>query len=296
MSQRFSFSGSSRDWRLILSGCNDAFTNMALDETLLDSYCDRGAPPTLRIYGWHPPAFSIGYFQDPRVNLDLDQCERHKIAVVRRMTGGAVLFHFHDISYSIVCTLSDLRINYPIKYSYEILSSFLINLYRYLGLEPSFALQADPALRHTLRMLNSKPEFCQATTEMHDIVIGNKKIGGNAQRRRNNVILQHGSIPLRNMIESAGFALKENISRIKNNMTSLDELLGSPVDFHMAERLLKESFERTFYVDLKESPLSESESAAYEKLKSSKYLTPEWNMERASDSPTRPVRNKNYAR
>ena len=57
---------------------------MAIDTALACSY--RGVP-ILRVYGWKPPAISLGFHQ--RLNdLDLEKCSRDGIDVVYRPTGG----------------------------------------------------------------------------------------------------------------------------------------------------------------------------------------------------------------
>jgi len=51
-------------WRLIRSGHLTGAMNMAVDEAILRSVA-RGGTPTLRFYGWDPPAISVGYFKTP---------------------------------------------------------------------------------------------------------------------------------------------------------------------------------------------------------------------------------------
>ena len=47
--------------RILETGYNSGPWNMALDEVLM--YCANYDIPILRLYGWQPPAVSIGYFQ-----------------------------------------------------------------------------------------------------------------------------------------------------------------------------------------------------------------------------------------
>ena len=46
------------EWRLIQDDYHDAYTNMSIDEALLQSEV-----PVLRFYRWRPPAISVGYLQ-----------------------------------------------------------------------------------------------------------------------------------------------------------------------------------------------------------------------------------------
>ena len=46
------------------------------------------------------------------------------------------------------------------------------------------------------RVAGHRAAFCFSGNEEYDIMINGKKIGGNAQRRPGDAVLQHGSIPL----------------------------------------------------------------------------------------------------
>ena len=58
-------------WRLLPYTVGAPAWNMALDEAIFISYRQGLAPPTLRFYGWNPPALSVGYFQDVRREVNL---------------------------------------------------------------------------------------------------------------------------------------------------------------------------------------------------------------------------------
>src|SRR3989338_2364583 len=83
--------------RFIDTGLNDAYMNMSIDEAIL-SHCKI---PTLRVYGWKPSAISLGYNQDIE-EINIDECEKNKIDVVRRVTGGKAVFHDKEITYSFI--------------------------------------------------------------------------------------------------------------------------------------------------------------------------------------------------
>ena len=51
----------SQAWRLIMDlEPQDAYTNMAVDEALLEGQIGGGSPPTVRFYSWRPPAHQPG--------------------------------------------------------------------------------------------------------------------------------------------------------------------------------------------------------------------------------------------
>ena len=87
--------------RLLESSFNPASWNMALDEVLLMNYTN-DKHPILRLYGWSPPAVSIGYFQDMDEEVNVDKCNDLGIEVVRRMTGGGAVLHQSELTYSFI--------------------------------------------------------------------------------------------------------------------------------------------------------------------------------------------------
>jgi lipoate-protein ligase A len=85
--------------RTLETGYNPAVLNMAIDETLMESV---GDVPILRIYGWHPAAISIGYFQSMNEEVDLAKCREFGVDVVRRFTGGGAVLHEFELNYSFI--------------------------------------------------------------------------------------------------------------------------------------------------------------------------------------------------
>src|ERR671923_3089041 len=95
-------------WRLLDTGPADAYTNMAVDEAILEGFAVEGGATTVRFYSWSPPAVSLGYAQSIEREIDLRQCTALGIDVVRRPTGGRGGVHDHDVTYSLV-----ISANYP---------------------------------------------------------------------------------------------------------------------------------------------------------------------------------------
>jgi lipoate-protein ligase A len=71
--------------------------NMALDETLLENLGDL---PVLRIYGWKGDWISLGYFQ--RLAEARRLFPDRGVQFVRRMTGGGIVDHRRDLTYSLL--------------------------------------------------------------------------------------------------------------------------------------------------------------------------------------------------
>ncbi|PIQ86932.1 MAG: lipoate--protein ligase, partial [Candidatus Omnitrophica bacterium CG11_big_fil_rev_8_21_14_0_20_43_6] len=178
-------------FRLIRSGALGAAKNMELDERIFKRYLDDGVG-VLRLYRWQAPAFTYGFSQDPGNLIDLEACATNGVEVVKRITGGGILFHDDEITYSFVCGKSDLGEPAGVFVDYPNICRFLMRFYESLGLHPVFALQ-EPDFKHRC----APHELCSASYEKYDIVIGKKKIGGNAQKRNRQAVFQHGSLPCR---------------------------------------------------------------------------------------------------
>ena len=157
---------------------------MALDEALLEA----AECLTLRLYGWQPPAVSLGYFQDysaiaPALPPGMD--------VVRRITGGGAIWHEHEVTYSLVGWLG--RDGFP-------------GLTRDLYGPIHGAIHAELA-RHGATLV-AQPETvgdrryrdeprCFASPAADDLVHadGGKALGSAARARGQRVLL-HGSLKL----------------------------------------------------------------------------------------------------
>ena len=265
-----------KKWRLIQSGFNDPYNNMAIDESLLIEHYRGNTPPTLRIYGWKPPAFSLGYFQDAWQELDIEKCNQQGINFVRRLTGGGIIFHHQEVTYSLVCSREELGMFSGVKGSYKTICSFLINMYKKLGIDAYFAVEKQGKDEK----LGEPSSFCFASKEEYDILINGKKIGGNAQKRRKDLIFQHGSIPLELNIDKVTPFLKKNSGGIKKGICSLVEVMGKEVGFSELQTKLAESFRDTFLVNLKEEELSLEEKKLAQNLRETKYSGEEWNVYR----------------
>ena len=82
-------------------GVYDAVTNMAVDEALLDLHIQGKTPPTLRFYGWAPPAVSFGYAQKVS-DSTIERIKKAGYDVVRRPTGGRAVLHEGELTYCFI--------------------------------------------------------------------------------------------------------------------------------------------------------------------------------------------------
>lgn len=258
-------------WRLIDTGPLDPFTNMAVDEALVASFDPATSLPVFRFYGWTPPALSLGRFQDAAATLDLERCAADHVPVVRRMTGGGVIYHHDELTYSIVCSQAQIGSGYSVKESLRRLCSFLVAGYRQVGIEAGFAVD-HPEADGTL---GERTPYCFAGREEYDIVAADKKLGGNAQRRGRNIIFQHGSIPL---AEVAGGGLDYLRERPETtpNAASLSGL-GVEILPEDLKKVLAAAFAETLEVELFPDGMTAGELARRDELLT-KYRSSSWTL------------------
>ncbi|MFT7859714.1 MAG: lipoate--protein ligase family protein [Sulfurimonas sp.] len=251
--------------RLLDTTAASASYNMAVDEMLLQNSIESGIP-VLRLYEWDN-SISLGRFSKPHDTLDLNKLKRKKLSYARRLTGGGVLVHGGDISYSLILPQNILG-DLGVKESYRYLCSFLLNLYRKLGLDPQFAQDAQLNI--------SKSNICTASNEPYDITIDTKKIGGNAQRYTKGTLFQHGSIPLQIDTElfEGIFAEDPKLGAI----TTLEKL-GISLTKEKLKKLMIHSFMESFDVELIEDRFTQQELKQIGTLQKQKYDKDEWNID-----------------
>jgi lipoate-protein ligase A len=255
-----------RTWRLIDTGPLDGASNMAIDEALLDSFDPERSAPVLRLYGWNPPALSFGRFQEGGKVLDLERCRADNVPVVQRITGGGVIYHAEELTYAIVCAPRHLPGETTVKESFRFLTAFLLAFYRELGLPAAYAadVPGDAA------RLGKRTPLCFAGRESYDILIGGRKIGGNAQRRLKNAVFQHGSIPLRDRVATGIGFLRERPAGRDLSVADL-AMLGVNLPLEVLKMRLAAAFAGTLGGTLIPSETTAAERERAARLVSGKY-------------------------
>jgi lipoate-protein ligase A len=263
-----------KTWRLIVTPPLSGAENMAIDEALLRSFDPAVSLPILRLYGWNPPALSLGRYQKTVEVLDLDRCRDDGVAVVRRVTGGGVIYHADELTYSLVCAPGQIPPASSIKDSFRLLTGFLLTFYRSLGLNVRYAVDSAPDGTR----LGERTAFCFAGRESFDILAGGRKIGGNAQRRLKGVIFQHGSIPLLNRAVTGLTYMTDQAPEHAEGAVSLAEC-GVNSDWNRLVTVLVTAFSSYFDTVCQNDSLSKREQAEMASLYAGKYRTDCWNLE-----------------
>jgi len=257
---------------LLLDGAGSPAWNMALDEALLDGYAaGPSRPPTVRLYGWAPPALSLGRGQDARTAHDAVFLRAEGIDLVRRPSGGAAVLHEHERTYSVVGRLREEPFPGGVLDTYRLIASALVSALRRLGIDARSAqptAQAPGAARSTL---------CFAEVSQHEIAVGATKLVGSAQLRRRGAFLQHGSILLRAHPERAARAAAAAAASAR--FAGLEDLLGRAVALEEVDRAVVSGFETIFAAELRRGDLSDAERVRADWLRRAKHETREWVLE-----------------
>ena len=166
-------------WLLLNSGKCAAAFNMALDEALLENVSRLGKP-VLRFYGWTEPAATFGYFQK------FSEVERatHLRPLIRRPTGGGIVPHDADWTYSFVVPPNHEWHSLKAIESYRRIHEWIQSAFTKLKIETELA----PCCK------KSAPGQCFAGYEKFDLLWHGKKIAGAAQRRNKSGLLIQGSV------------------------------------------------------------------------------------------------------
>ncbi|MFN0130241.1 MAG: biotin/lipoate A/B protein ligase family protein [Verrucomicrobiales bacterium] len=151
--------------------------NMALDEALLLTE----AAPVLRVYRWAGPWVSIGYFT-PRHEAKISFPDR---PIVRRWTGGGIVDHASDWTYSLIVPAGEPLASHGTVESYTLVHGALVRALRECGV-PARLADASASTRTGL---------CFAAAVRSDVVDARaRKIAGAAQRRTRHGLLHQGSV------------------------------------------------------------------------------------------------------
>lgn len=146
---------------------------MAADQAWLE----QSDVPVLRVYHWEQPTVTIGYAQSLTKLADALPAW----PVVRRWTGGGVVLHENDFTYSVIVPTS-----HPWSQTNPLDSYRLIH--------ESLAVALDDGSRLAgLEDLIEAP-FCFVAPALHDVVRGKAKIAGAGQRRGKLGLLHQGSV------------------------------------------------------------------------------------------------------
>ena len=230
---------SKEQWLYWADGTHDPYFNMAMDEVLLSNSALQENRVLVRIYRWDRPSVSFGSAQIcPQELAD-------KYTLVRRPTGGGVVYHDVDLTYTVVVPPEHRIMQLDRMESYKVFHEALLLKMTEDGVE---AVLENVGSEHVDRATMQ----CFVSPSRFDLVApSGSKYAGAAQRRTRMGILHQGSIKLE--------AAQGSWEKLR------DELL--------------ESLKLKFDIEFTEWVPEKSVTDEAEKLAREKYSTAAWNID-----------------
>lgn len=239
-------------WRLIDTDVADPFYVTAADEAISQARKENKVENTLHFYRRNPAAVSVGRSGKIHNDIDLDECSKNNVKIVRRITGGGTIYTDKQcLIYSLVFD----RESEELKSSQEIFENVC------------------KSIANTLEKFNIHAVY----KAPNDILLNGKKISGSAQIKKDNIVLIHGTLLIDTNLEVMNTVLKEpknaKVSTIRR------EIGYAPFMGDIKEGLKKE-FEMYFDINIEKTMFSTYENNLIDKLMKERYLNDAWNFMR----------------
>ncbi|MFQ6125332.1 MAG: lipoate--protein ligase [Candidatus Heimdallarchaeota archaeon] len=245
-------------WRFFTYSDYDPYMNLAIEEALIRSILEFNSPNALRVWQ-HPPIVSIGCFQRPEQKVNIEYCQMKEIRIVRRMSaGGTVYQDSGNLNYSLYIDTNRFKTFKDPVESYSFLCRGLILALKSLGVQAEF-----------------KP--------VNDVIVGMRKISGNAQYELYNVLLHHGTLlmdlnldNLENALIIPSEKLKDkDATTVRDRVTTINRELTRTVPMSIVREAIQKGYEEALGVEFEDSTLTPEEWKIARVLYK-KYSSPEW--------------------
>ena len=239
-------------WRLVDSGYLPTAESAAVDEAMLESHADGAVPNTLHFYARSQPTVSLGHFQKVAEAVDVEECSRRGVALVRRCSGGrSICTDPGQLIYAMVLPVSE--IGGDAKASFTPICSAVARAVRTFGLDA----------RHS---------------PINDVEVAGRKISGSAQLRRRGSVLQHGTVLIDADIPMMEAVLKQSSPRSTDRVTTLSRLMTAPPSMAEVKAAIVEELGRSFGVGFEKASLTDTERARVVELVRVRYGREDWNL------------------
>lgn len=196
---------------------NDPYFCLAAEEYLLKNFTE----DIFMLWQSHDTVV-VGKHQNLLAEINYRYCRENNIALARRISGGGTVFHDHgNVNFSFIKNVAGPH-------------------------DISFQRFTEP-IRKALKELGVNAE----TSGRNDLLVGGKKISGNAEHVYKNRVLHHGTLLFNSDLKNLGQAIKvvpgkyqskavqSNRSQVANISSSLekemgiDEFIRFLLDFHL---------------------------------------------------------------
>lgn len=234
--------------RTLNTGFHDIYYNFGLDQALMEEV-EKTGEPILRFYTCNPRSVSIGCMQKAKSQIDLDVAEKVGCQFSRRITGGELVFHEYELTYSFIIPVNSDFVRKPVIESCEDMGKGVVAALKYLAINAEFA--AD-----------------------NSFVANEKKIATNMQIRSEKVILQQGTVIL-----DLDFEILKQVLKVENSdsLSSVSLQAGRKIDFDEMADLMFQGYKKSFLqLSFEPSEVSPNEEIKALDYAKNKYATDDW--------------------
>jgi len=237
-------------------GITDPSLNLALEEYIL-----RALPATddYLLFYINEPSIIIGKNQNTLEEINAEYVRENHIHVVRRLSGGGAVYHdLGNLNYSFIVQNAGADFH-------------------------NFQKFTEPVIR-ALRGLGVEAEL----SGRNDIVVGERKISGNAQFQTRGKMYTHGTLLFNSNSEHIASALKVSAEKyaskstksVRSRVANITEFLDRPMTIEQFRDTLLQSIFGTRH-DIPEYVLTDEDWVQVRKLADERYRTWEWNYGRS---------------
>ena len=223
--------------------------NLACDEALLEQLDNGAGSEVLRFWEAHQHFVVVGYANPVQTEVNRTACERRGVPILRRCTGGGTVLQGPGcLNYSLILRATD---DGPMA---NITSTNRFVMERH---------------REAFERLLNRPVSARGST---DLALGDIKFSGNAQRRKRNALLFHGTFLLHADLEliSELLPLPSQQPLYRQNRSHADFVTNLNISAEKVREALKALWDAN---DVVERIPRENIS----RLARDKYVTSEWN-------------------
>lgn len=239
-------------WRFIDSDIADPFYVTAADDAISLARKENKVENTLHFYRRNPPTISIGRSRIIEHDIDLKECMKNNVQIVRRTTGGGTIFTDEKcLIYSLIFHKNNVNL-YNTKKIFEKTCKVLTNTLKEFQINTNYKIP-------------------------NDILLNGKKISGSAQIIRNDIVLIHGTLLLDTNLDLMKKVLKLNSD---TNVSTIFKEIGYLPPIKEIKNQLRKEFEKYLKCRLKKEAFSHYEKKLIVKLMKEKYLNSKWNFKR----------------
>ncbi|MDD4179310.1 MAG: lipoate--protein ligase family protein [Candidatus Margulisbacteria bacterium] len=231
-------------WQVIVEPQLSGQRIMAADLNCFHELETRPGQSVLRLYSWRPQCISLGYSQRIEDEIDLDKAGKLGWDVIKRPTGGGIVFHNSvEVTYSIITAIDNPVLPKGLVPSYKKISEAVVLGLALVGVRSEIRPQTADH-----RPLNTG--LCFSYPAEYEIVAGGKKIVGSAQKRGKRALLQQGSIFVADTSREIFSVLKK--PHEAENAISVASILKRDISFEELSTALAQGFVEGLGIKLEE--------------------------------------------